>query len=296
MCLGVILLLASPALAQTPDLIVVADRVWTGNPAQPSAEAVAIVGARITAVGSRSEILALRGAATRVIDLPGRFVAPGFIDNHTHFASAGNLLLNVNLLEVSDEAALVRRVREARDRLPHGSWLLNGQWGAYEQWAQNATGRDQQQPAATSFSPNRRMIDSITPNTPALLSKWDGSAFLANQRALSVAGATCAWNGVECEDGRPTGRLNADAAARIRRVIPPKSLDQKLAESRGALHHLAELGVTTIHDNTSPDQLEVFQILLANNELTTRVYARPPSTNMTNSRPQESAMASGMII
>jgi predicted amidohydrolase YtcJ len=91
----------------------------------------------------------------------------------------------VNLLDVSDEAALVRRVREARDRLPQGSWLLNGQWGAYEQWAQNATGRDQQQPAAPSFSPNRRMIDSITPNTPALLSKWDGSAFLANQRACS---------------------------------------------------------------------------------------------------------------
>jgi predicted amidohydrolase YtcJ len=91
----------------------------------------------------------------------------------------------VNLLDASDEAALVRRVREARDRLPQGSWLLNGQWGAYEQWAQNATGRDQQQPAAPSFSPNRRMIDSITPNTPALLSKWDGSAFLANQRACS---------------------------------------------------------------------------------------------------------------
>jgi hypothetical protein len=76
MRLVVILLLATPALAQTPDLIVVADRVWTGNPAHPSAEAVAVVGMRIAAVGSRSEILALRGAATRVIDLPGRFVAP----------------------------------------------------------------------------------------------------------------------------------------------------------------------------------------------------------------------------
>jgi hypothetical protein len=150
MRLVVILLLATPALAQTPDLIVVADRVWTGNPAHPSAEAVAVVGMRIAAVGSRSEILALRGAATRVIDLPGRFVAPGFIDNHTHFAGAGNLLLNVNLLDVSDEAALVRRVREARDRLPQGSWLLNGQWGAYEQW------RRMQLAAIRSSQPRRR--------------------------------------------------------------------------------------------------------------------------------------------
>ncbi len=267
--------IATGARAQAPDLIVTAGRVWTGNDAQPEAEAVAIAGDRIVAVGSRTEILALRGPATRVLDMPGRFVSPGFIDNHTHFASAGNLLLNVNLLDVSDEAALIRRVREARDRLPQGSWLLNGQWGAYEQWAQNATGREQQGRAAASFSPRRNMIDSITPGTPALLNKWDGSAFLANQRALELAGADCSWEGIECESGTTTGRLSAEAAARIRRIIPPKSMEQKLVESRAALRHLAELGVTTIHDNTSPDQLDVYQRLLANDELTTRIYARP---------------------
>jgi hypothetical protein len=267
--------ITTDASAQPPDLIVAASRVWTGDDARPSAEAVAIAGDRILAVGSRAEILALRGPDTRVLDMPGRFVAPGFIDNHTHFASAGNLLLNVNLLEVSDEAALVRRVREARDRLPQGAWLLNGQWGAYEQWAQNATGRDQQGRTAAPFSPHRGMIDSITPGTPALLNKWDGSAFLANRRALEIARAECSWDGVECENGSLTGRLSPQAAARVRRVIPPKPLEQKLVESRGALRHLAELGVTTIHDNTSADQLDVFQRLLENDELTTRVYARP---------------------
>ena len=119
--------------------------VWTGDPDRPWAEGVAVRNGRILAVGNRDEILALSDADTRVIDQPGRFVAPGFIDNHTHFASAGALLLGVNLLDVADEAGLVLRVREARDRLPADAWLVGGDWGAYEAWAQNSTGG---QPAA----------------------------------------------------------------------------------------------------------------------------------------------------
>jgi len=266
---------AAPVSSQQADMIVTAGRIWTGNPDQPFAEAVAIRGDRILAVGTRADMMARRGAHTRVIDMPDRFVTPGFIDNHTHFQSAGNLLLNVNLLDVADEAGLIRKVREARDRLPRGAWLLDGQWGAYEQWALNATGREQDQRAGPGFSPQRAMIDSITPTTPVLINKWDRTAYMANSRALELAGADCSWPGVECENDRPTGRLNAEAAARIRRTVPPKSLEQRLTESRGALRHLAELGVTTIHDNTPAGQLEVFQLLLAADELTARIYARP---------------------
>jgi predicted amidohydrolase YtcJ len=270
-----LLLQFAPAGAQTADLIIVGGRIWTGDPQQAEAEAIAVRGDRILAVGARARVLALRGERTEVLELPGMFIAPGFIDNHTHFASAGNLLLGINLLDVSDEAGLVRRVRETRDRMPAGSWIVDGQWGAYEQWEAGATGRDPQARPRREFTPHRSMIDSITPQTPALLSKWDRSAFLANNRALELARADCSWDGVECENGVPTGRLAAAAAARIRRIIPPKSLDQRLAESRVALAHLAELGVTTIHDNTSPEQMEVFRILLDHGELTTRVYARP---------------------
>ncbi len=268
------LIAPAAAVAQAPTLIVTAGRVWTGDPASPWAEAVAIHRDRIVAIGTRNQVLALRGPETRLIDMPGRFVSPGFIDNHTHFQNAGALLLGANLLDVSDEAGLVPRVREARDRLPAGAWLTGGDWGAYESWAQNATGREQQQ-ARAEFRPHRGMIDAVTPNTPVLLNKWDRSAHLANARALELAGATCAWPGVECENGAPTGRLSAEAAARVRRIIPARSLEQRLAESRRALQHLAELGVTTIHDNTSPEQMEVYQRLLAAGELTTRVYARP---------------------
>ena len=282
------LLLAGPLAAQDADLIVVADRVWTGDDG-PWAEAVAVRGERIVAVGGAADVLAHRGEHTRVIRAPDGFVVPGFIDNHTHFNSAGALLLGVNLLDVSDADGLRARVAEARDRLPEGAWSLGGDWGAYEAWAQGSTGagageeadeagvddEGRAEPSSQSFDPDRSIIDPVTPETPALLWRWDRSAYLANGAALGAAGASCGWEGVECVDGRMTGRVSGDAVARIRQAIPPKSLAQKVAEGRAAMARLRSLGVTTIHDITPPDQLEVYERLLEEGALTTRVYARP---------------------
>ena len=263
------------ATAQTADLILAGARVWTGDSLRPRAEAVAVRGDRILAVGTREVVMRHRGAQTRVLELRGRFVAPGFIDNHTHFQQAGALILGANLLDVASASDLVRRVREARDRLPEGAWLTGGDWGAYEAWAQSSAGRDTASRAAPRFNPDRTLIDSITPRTPALLSRWDRSVYLANGRALALAGATCEWPGVECAGGSPTGRLTPSAADRIRATIPPKPMPQRLAEARAALAQLRELGVTTIHDNTPAEQLHVFQELRRRDELTVRVYARP---------------------
>ncbi|HXF95698.1 MAG TPA: amidohydrolase [Gemmatimonadales bacterium] len=272
---AIVILIARGLPAQSADLILTGARVWTGDSTVPWAEAVAISGDRVLAVGPRPAVLRFRGPATRVLDLSGRFILPGFIDNHTHFQQAGALLLGVNLLDVSDEAGLVRRVREARDRLPPGAWLVGGEWGAYEAWARGSTGRDPAR-GQPEFRPDRAMIDSLTPHTPVLLSKWDRSRYLANARALVLAGVSCAWEGVECDrDGRVTGRLAPQAAARVRDLIPPKSLEQRLAEAHAALGQLRENGVTSIHDNTGPEALEVFRALRAAGELTVRVYARP---------------------
>jgi predicted amidohydrolase YtcJ len=273
--LSLILAASAPCAAQTADLIIMAAGGWTGDAAQPRAEAVAVRGGRILAVGTRSDVLAHRGESTRVIDAPAQFLVPGFIDNHTHFGSAGALLVGANLLDVADATGLIERVREARDRLPAGSWLTGGDWGAYEAWGRSSTGEPGRSGERAPFRPDRTLIDSITPATPVLLNRWDRSEYLANERALVLAEATCMWTGVECRDGRPTGRLSPEAAARVRSIIPPRPLDQRLTEARAALEHLAELGVTSIHDNTPPEQLEVFQELQRRDELTVRVYARP---------------------
>jgi predicted amidohydrolase YtcJ len=210
-----------------------------------------------------------------VIDLDGRFLSPGFIDNHTHFSRAGELLLGINLLEVSDEEGLVREVREAAARLPDGAWMTGGSWGAYEQWDQSSTGRgeDLDKPE-TLFRPDRSGIDAVSPRNPALLWNWDRSQYVANGAALEAAGADCSWDGVECENGAPTGRLDAETARRVRRSIPSKTMEQRLSEARVALARLAEHGVTTFFDITPPSQVEVYHRLRNSGELTARVNMR----------------------
>ena len=108
-----------------------------------------------------------------------------------------------------------------------------------------------------------------------MLSKWDGSGYLANALALEKAGADCSWEGVDCNGGEMTGRLTPEAAKRVRNVIPEKSMGQRLAEARIALQRLNKHGVTTIHDITGQDQMKVFQELKQRGELSVRVYARP---------------------
>lgn len=258
------------------DLILFGARVWTGDPDRPWAEAMAIQGRKIIAVDGE-EVFRHRGPKTRVLHLNGRFIAPGFIDSHTHFDRAGRLLLGVNLLDVSDEKRLVERVREARDRLPKGAWLLDGDWGAYDVWERGSVGRGRPRSEEDGgFRPDRFAIDEVTPDTPVLLSKWDESLYLANGKALALAKASCEWDGVECDGNEQmTGRLSPEAAARVRRVVPTPSLQQRLDEARAALAELRSFGVTTIHDNTSQSALQVFRWLRSSGELTVRVYARP---------------------
>lgn len=261
---------ASSALAQQAagadaDLIVRNARIWTGDSMRPRAQALAVRGERLVAVGTNAQVDAHRSPRTRILDAGARFITPGFIDDHTHFAQAGALLIGVNLLDVSTAQPFAARVKAAVARMSPGAWLTGGDWGAYEDTTQ------------TRFSPDRALIDSLSSATPMLLRRWDRSAWLANGVALARAGLRCATPvpGLECANGRATGRVSDSALARVRRAITPTTFDQRLREARAALRHLAELGVTTIHDITPPTQLPVYTELKRRGELTVRVFARP---------------------
>lgn len=246
------LLAGSGLSAQDTALVLLPARVWTGAAAAPWAVAVAVQRGRVIAVGSAAEVRQAAGPAARTERFPGRLIVPGFIDTHTHFLRAGELLLGVNLLDVSDDAALARRVREAHGRLPEGSWMVGGDWGAYD--------------LETPWVPRRETLEAITGARPALLSKWNRSQYLANAAALAAAGIDPAGH---------SGLLTPDEAARVRAVIPPPSFAQRLAEARLALKDLASHGVTTIHDITPADAMRLFQHLAASDALTVRVCARP---------------------
>jgi len=269
---------AAPTLlsAQEADIIIRNARVWTGDSARPRAEAVAIRGERIIAVGTNADADVHRTARTRVVDAAGRMVTPGFIDDHTHFGQAGALLIGANLLDVSSAPPFAERVKAAVARMSPGAWLTGGDWGAYEDWNANSTGPATGAPRQR-FSPDRSIIDSVSGTTPVLLNRWDRSAYVANGIALERAGLSCSRpvRGLECVNGRATGRVADSALARVRRAIAPKTFDQRLREARAGQQHLAELGVTTIHDNTPPNQLPVYTELKRRGELTVRVFARP---------------------
>ena len=265
------------ARSQEADVIVRNARIWTGDTLHPRAEAVAIRGARLIVVGTNAQADVHRTARTRVIDAGGRFVTPGFIDDHTHFNQAGALLIGANLLDVSTAAPFAQRVKAAAARMSPGAWLTGGDWGAYEDNPQNSTGAPSAQPRHARFSPDRSIIDSVSGTTPILLNRWDRSAWLANGIALERAGLACSRPvpGLECDNGQATGRVADSALARVRAAIAPKTFDQRLREARAAERHLAELGVTTIHDVTPPFQLPVYTELKRRGELDVRVFARP---------------------
>jgi hypothetical protein len=278
------LTLASCAADARPgaDLVLRGGVVWTGDGERPRASAVAVEGNRIVAVGDDFTIGELIGSDTEVVELDGRWLGPGFIDNHTHFDRAGELLLGVNLLEVDDSASLVDEVRTTADRLPPGAWMVGGMWGAYAEWSKGSsggTGADGGAGAARSrdgggLDPDRALLDPVSPDNPALLWNWNRARFVANGAALEAAGADCSWAGVECVGGEPSGRLSAAAAARMRAGIPDKTPEQRRAEARAALADLARHGVTTFFDITPPEQVGVYHELRRRGELTARVNMR----------------------
>ena len=282
-------MLAQPAARA--DLILTNGRIYTVDTSQPWAEAVAVSGSRIAAVGSTADVKALAGPQTRTIDLQGAFVSPGFNDAHVHIDSTGSLLVGVNLLEIHEAGAFTEAVKGAASRLPQGSWITRGDWGAYEQWNAGSAGADAARtsaaPASTGpFTPSRDLIDAVTPDHPVFVQRFDRSMFLANSLALKLAGISertpAPANGeiVKDSSGRLTGVLKGSAADLVRKVIPPVPFEQRLVQVRAVLKEAREGGVTTMQDLTSGEQLRAYQELQRRGELTARIMLRPTLDNV----------------
>lgn len=240
------------------DLLIVNGKIWTGDASKPWAEWVAVKGEKIHAIGTKDK--PYKGEARQTIDLNGRLMLPGFNDSHVHFASAGHLLLNINLLDVNNTERLIENVKQTTSRLPAGSWITRGDWGAYEAWAMGSSGGKNK----SQFTPHRSMIDSITTQHPVLVTRYDRKMGLANALALDHLG-------IDSETGILEGPLLEDALGKI----PEKSFDQLMAEAKRALEECRKWGVTTVQDMSPPNQLEVYRKLREQNELTCRINFSP---------------------
>ena len=267
--------LAINALAQskaTADLIIVNAKVWTVDKAYPTAQAVAVLGDRIIAVGSDADVEVLRGRATNVIDAGGKLLLPGFNDAHVHFVVSGTRLDQVQLGDATSVQEFTRRIAERAKITPKGQWIEGGDWDETKWSPPNL--------------PTKDVIDPVTRDTPVFLEHHDGHMALANSVAMRLAGVTAQTpdppGGTIVRDaqGNPTGALKDAARNVVLKVIPPPSHEQRLRAMKRALERAAELGVTSfqdMNDENSDSFLDIrgYGELWQSGELTARVYVAP---------------------
>ena len=257
----------SSTIVPTTSLVIVNARVWTGDSVRPWADAVAIAGERISAVGPSAEIRKLASKATRVIDANGMMVVPGLIDSHVHFMDGGFGLTSVQLRDARTKEEFIRRIKEHASRFPKGAWMLQGNWD-HQNWGGEL--------------PRKDWIDSVTPNTPVFIQRLDGHMSLANSAALRAAGITRDTRDVEGgtivrdERGEPTGVLKDNATALVDRIVPDAPASEEDRALDAAMQYVAERGVTSVVNMGSWQNLAVFERAHGAGRLRTRIYAAVP--------------------
>jgi hypothetical protein len=277
LCACALLASGTLAVSQTKpmaDLIITNARIWTVDPNRPHAEAIAVLGDRIVAVGSAGEVDRWRGDTTRVIDAHGHLLLPGFNDAHVHFTSGGLSLDAIQLRDSATAAEFARRIAERAAVTPPGEWITGGEWDD-QVWAQKSGGRAE--------LPTRQLIDDATRNVPVLVERLDGHMVLANSAALKIIGITRntpdppGGEIVRDVHGEPTGILKDAAMVPAYAKLPPISHARRLQAAHRALSHAARIGITSVQDMNPPyEDVAVYAELAERGELTVRVYAAPP--------------------
>jgi predicted amidohydrolase YtcJ len=245
--------------------------VWTGDSTQPRATVLAIKGDSILYVGDKEDLF--KGKNTVVVNMQGKMIVPGFIDNHTHFLSGGYDLASVVLREARTKKDFIETLKTFCLAHPDGRWVQGGDWD-HEAWGGDL--------------PRKEWIDSISPGSPVFVSRYDGHMALANSKALRLAGIdrnTVAPHGgeiVKDEKGEPTGVLKDNAQELVYRVIPTPTDTQLDEYAQRAIQEALKNGVTEVHDVSSYDgktELATYRRAYANNKLPMRIYAFVPIAN-----------------
>ncbi len=252
------------------DLALIGGNILTMNSSQPIAEAVAVKGDRIIKVGTNDEIRQLVGKITRVVQLDGKTVVPGFIDTHIHVVDYGRLLNWLDLSDVRSIMELQKRLIARMAKSPKGKWVMG-------------RGLD-----LSHFAEKRPLkcsdLDSVSPDNPVVIYYQSGQACIVNSKALDLANVTrmttVPQNGAidkDAETGEPTGILRDKATNLIWSVIPEPSKEELIEASSLACSKIVEAGITSVHWMViAPIEISIIQKLYAKDELPHRVYVVVP--------------------
>ena len=221
------------------DLVFLNAKVRTMNRHQPLAEAVAIRGNRIAKVGSNEEVNQVIGECTKIIDLDGKTMVPGFIDTHIHVADFGRCLLWLDLTAADSIAALRRLLKEKATQTPAGKWIIGRGWNE------------------TRFKekrlPNLYDLNQAAPDNPVILFREAAMTCAVNSRAITLAGITeqtdVPSGGIIEKDkkGELTGIFRDTATSLIWQAVPEPTIDELVDASGFACQKIAEAGITSIH-------------------------------------------------
>jgi predicted amidohydrolase YtcJ len=227
------------------------------------AEALAVLGDRILAVGARDEIMKLKGPETKIVDLDGHFVMPGFNDAHMHLASAGLEKMNVNMVGAKTLDEFRDRLRAKVEAAGPAEWVVGEGWDE-TLWP-------------VKVLPTRWDLDEVSGNHPVYLERVDGHIGVANTRALQLASVTVASRDPEAgkidrdDSGTPTGILREKAQEAVQAVIPKPTHEKRRQAIELALADLASHGVTSAQDYSQWDDFQIYEELEHDGKLTARI-------------------------
>jgi len=259
-----LLFTTAPSGAQgrrTVTLVLTNGKVFTADARGTVAQAVAVDGERIVAVGTEAEINA-RFSGARAVDLKGRLVTPGFNDSHLHFLGGGLSLLRVDLIGAKTLEEAKRRIAAKVRELPPGSWITGRGWD-HTLWG--------------GQWPTRKDLDEVAPNNPVIVQRVDGHVSWTNSLALEKAGVTRETKAPEGgeilhdEKGEPTGILKETAGQLVGRVVPQPTPAELLQALERALAEARRYGLTSIQDNSGYRTTMLYRELLKQGRLTVRV-------------------------
>jgi predicted amidohydrolase YtcJ len=260
--------------AQTMKTAFINGKIYTVNEKQPIAQSVVVEGNKIVFVGSNDEAKKLIVASTNVIDLKGKLMLPGFIDDHVHFISGGAYLLGIDLRPANSTQEFRKILKDYIEKYPN-KWITGGYWD-HEKWQKKDL-------------PTKEMIDDISPNTPVFVERLDGHMGLANSYALKLAGVTkdteSPEGGLIVKDpktGEPTGVLKDNAMYFVYNKIPSATAEENYSAALAALEEAKRLGITSVQDITFEDALTTFRKIKDEGKLTCRIYTRWPISDYQN--------------
>ena len=263
------LLVSGCLFAQTPaqhaDRIFVNGNIWTEAEAQPRAQALAVSGDKIIAVGSDQEIKALAAPDTAIVNLEGHLVVPGFQDSHLHFP--GRSVNEVDLHGIETLKDFQQRLSDFARAHPSSPWITGHGWG-YS--------------AFPNQTVDKKYIDEVISDRPVYVLERDGHMGFGNSKAVQIAGITSATpdppNGhiMKGRNGEPTGEFKEAAQQLIFRKIPPRTLEDEYESLLQHMDEAAAAGLTSVQDAfTNMKSFPVFERAAAANVLKLRFHFAP---------------------